>query len=96
MRGAKSVIFAFSTFGKTGKTAARAKRSNAVTASRQDLVGIGLVADVPDDLVAWRVEHVVQCNRQLDDAETRAQMTAGHSDRVDGLCAQLVCYLLEF
>ena len=32
----------------------------------EDLVRVGLVADVPDDAVARRVEHVVQRDRQLD------------------------------
>ena len=48
------------------------------------------MADVPDQPVARRVEHVVQGDGQLDDAEAGAEMAAGDRDRVDGLRAQLV------
>ena len=43
----------------------------------EDLVRIGLVADVPDDAVVRRVEDVVQRDRQLDRAEVRRQVAAG-------------------
>ena len=51
----------------------------------RDLVRIGLMADVPDDTVVRRVEHVVQRNRQLDDTKAGAEMAAGDRHRVDGL-----------
>ena len=51
---------------------------------------IGLVADVPDEPVARRIEHPVQRDRQLDDAEAGAEMAAGDRHGVDRLPAQLV------
>ena len=42
-----------------------------VAPAGQDLVRIGLVADVPDEAVVRRVEDVVQRDRQLDRAEAR-------------------------
>ncbi len=67
----------------------------AVAAAGKDLVWIGLVADVPDQAVVRRVEHVVQSYRQLDDAQPGAEVTAGDRDSIDGLPPQLVGKLTE-
>ena len=56
---------------------------------------VGLVADVPDQLVGRGIEDVVQRDRQLDDAEARAEMAAGLGDGIDRLDPQLVGELLE-
>ena len=52
-------------------------------ASRQHLVDVGLVAGVEDDRIVRRVEHPVQGERQLDDAQVGAEMSAGGSNLVD-------------
>ena len=44
------------------------QRVHLVAAAGQDLVRVGLMADVPDNPVTRRVEHVVQRNGQLDRA----------------------------
>ena len=85
MRRAEAVVFALRALGEAGEAAACAQGADAVAAAGQDLVRIGLVADVPDQLVIGRVEDVMQRDRQLDDAEAGAEMAAGHRDRVDGL-----------
>ncbi len=90
MGGAERVVFAFGALGETGQPAALADGADAVAAAGEDLVRIGLVADVPDQLVARGVEDVVQRDGQLDHAEAGAEMAAGLGDRVDGLMAQLV------
>ena len=84
-RGAERVVFALGALGEAGEAAALAQRADAVAAAGQDLVRIGLMADVPDHPVARRVEHVVQRDSQLDDAEAGAQMAAGDGNRVDRL-----------
>ena len=90
MRGAERIVFALGALGETGQSAALAQRADAVAAVGEDLVRIGLMADVPDQPVGRRVEHVVQRDRQLDDAEAGAEMAAGDRDRVDGFAAQFV------
>ena len=95
MRGAERVVFALRALGEAGEAAALAQRTDARAPAGEDLVRIGLMADVPDQPVARRVEHVVQCNRQLDDAEAGAEMAAGHRHRADRLGAQLVGQLSE-
>src|SRR5439155_12922288 len=53
-----------------------AYRAQALAPSREDLVRVGLVADVPQDLVLGRGEPRVQRHRQLAGAEVRAEVTA--------------------
>ncbi len=60
-----------------------ADRGQLVAAAGEDLVRVGLVADVPEDLVARRVEQRVQRDRQLARAEVRAEVTADLADGVD-------------
>ena len=53
------------------------------------------MADVPEDLVARRVEHAVQGDRQLAGAEVRAEVAADLPDRVDDVLAHLLRQLLK-
>ena len=89
MRGAERIVFALGALGEAGKAAALAQRADAVAAAGENLVRIGLVADVPDQPVGRRVENVVQRDRQLDDAEAGAEMAAGDGDSVDGLAGAI-------
>ena len=53
-------------------------------------MGIGLVADVPDQLVAGGVEHGVDRNRQFDHAESGTQMAAGCGYFCNGVAPEFV------
>ena len=61
----------------------------------EDLVRVGLVADVPEDLVARGLEHRVQRDRQLAGAEVGAEVPADLADRVDDVLAHLLGELRE-
>ncbi len=61
----------------------------------EDLVRVGLVTDVPEDLVAWGVEQAVQGDRQLAGAEVGAEVAADLPDRVDDVGAHLLRHLLQ-
>src|SRR6202012_1568202 len=61
-----------------------------VAAAGEDLVRVGLVADVPDQAVARRVEDIMDRGGQLDHAETGAEMAARHRNRIDGFLTQFV------
>jgi hypothetical protein len=58
-------------------------------------VWIGLVADIPDQPVVGRVESVVDGHRQLNDAQSRTQMSARDRDRLDGLSPQFRSHLFQ-
>ncbi len=56
---------------------------------------IGLVADIPDQLVLGRVEHGMKRNGEFDHAQTRAEVAASDRNRIDGFGPKLVCDLFQ-
>ena len=68
--------------GKPDGPPALAQLGHRLAPAGQDLVRVGLVADVPHDAVVRRVEDVVQRDRELDRAEVRRQVAAGLRDRL--------------
>ena len=90
MRGAERIVVALGALGEAGEAAAGAQRADAVAAAGQDLVRVGLVADVPDQAVARRVEGVVDRGGEFHDAEAGAEMATGHRHGVDGFLAEFV------
>ena len=77
MTGSKNVVRAFRPFQKPAQPVQLPNRQHAIPAPRQDFVGIGLVARIPDQLVIGRVESIVEGNGELDSPETRAKMASG-------------------
>ena len=53
------------------------------------------MADVPDQPVVRRVEHMMQRDGELDHAKPCAEMAAGDRDRVDQLLPELARELLQ-
>ncbi len=92
---AERVVLALAALGEAGESAAPAQGAESVAASSQELVHVGLVADVPDDPVARRIEDPVQGDRQLHDAEAGAQMAPRAGHRRDDLVAQFAAELFE-
>ena len=90
MRRAERVVFALGALGETRQAAALAQGADAVAPAGENLVRIGLVADVPDQAVARGIEDPMQRDGELDHAEPGAQVAAGHGHGVDGLLPQLV------
>src|SRR5262249_31998345 len=75
---------------ESGKSSALTQCSDAVAPAGQDLVWIGLMADIPDQAIARRIKDVMQRHRQLDYAETSTEMAAGRRDSADRFVAELV------
>ncbi len=95
VRGAERVVIALRAPREARQPARLAQRADALAAAGDDLVRVALMADVPDQPVVWRVEHMVQRHGQLDHAQPGAEMPARHRDRVDRLLAQLRRELLQ-
>ena len=95
VRGAERIVFALGALGEAGQAAALAQRADAVAAAGENLVRIGLMADVPDQPVVGRIEDIMQRNGELDHAEPGAEVTAGDRDSVDRLLSQLVGKLAQ-
>src|ERR1700688_5018381 len=90
MSGAEGVVFAFGPLGEARKAATLTQRTHAPAPAGQDLVRVGLVADIPDDLVLRRIKDALQCDREFNDAETGAEMAAGDRNRVNKLHPQFI------
>ena len=95
MGRAESVIFALGPLGEARQAAALAQGAHPVAASGQDLVRIGLMAHVPNQDIARRLEHMVQGNGQLNHAEASAQMAAGGGHGVNHLGPNLIGQLTK-
>ena len=89
MAGPKRVIIGLAPLGEAGQTALLAERFDSVAATGQDLVRIGLVANIPDQPVMRCLEHIMQRHRQLDDAEPGTKMAACLRHGANGGIAQL-------
>ena len=90
MRSSERVVFAFDAPGEARQSAPLTERPNAVPSARQDFMWIGLMADIPDQPVARRVEQVMDGDREFDHAQSGAQVAAGHRDGVDHFLAEFV------
>ena len=93
--GAHDVVLGLVDRAEGREAAVLADRVQAVATAGEHLVGVGLVADVPQHLVGGRVEQAVQRHRQLAGAEVRAEVPADLADRVDDQLADLLGHLLE-
>ena len=95
MRCAERVVDAFRPLGEARKPAPFAQGANAVAASGQNFVRIGLMPDIPDNPVFRRVENMVQGHGQLHYPKPRAQMPAGFRHSRNGFVAQFVGKLAQ-
>ena len=66
-----------------------AERREPVEAAGQELVGVRLMAGVPHDAIARRLEQSVQGDGQLDDAKRRSEVAARAGHRPDDRVADL-------
>ena len=75
--GVKGVIGAFGPTGEAGESAQSAQSVELLAAAGQELVGVGLVAHVPDNLIARQIKDIVQGQGQLHHPQAGGQVPAG-------------------
>jgi hypothetical protein len=88
--GAHDVVLGLVHGAERRESAVFADRVELVAAAGEHLVRVGLMADVPKDLVPWRFEQRVQRHRYLARSEVGAEVTADLADRVDDQLADLL------
>jgi hypothetical protein len=93
--GAHDVVLGLCDRAERGQALVLADRLELVAAPGDDLVRVGLMADVPDDLVSRRVEQGVHCHSDLAGAQVGAEVTADLAHRVDQQLAHLLRDLLQ-
>ena len=79
----KSVIFTFPALGESAHAAVLTQLIKTALAAAEQLVGIGLVSDIPDHLVLGEIEYPVHGYGQFDHAQIGGQMAAGPAGRLD-------------
>ena len=87
--GIEGVVFRLPSLGKAADAAVLAQIVKAALASAQDLVGIGLVSHVPDQLVFGKVEDPVHGDGQLDYPQVGGQMASVFAGLLDQKSADL-------
>ena len=95
MSGAHDVVRGLRDRAERRESAVLADRVQPVAAAREDLVGVRLVADVPQDLVARGVEQRVQRDRELARPEVGAEVPPDLPHRVDDVLAHLLREALQ-
>ena len=80
MPGVKAVAVALLALGEAAHTAVFAQIIKAGSAPGQKLMGVGLMAHIPDHLVLREVKGQVHGHGQLHHPQIGSQMAAGHAD----------------
>jgi hypothetical protein len=92
---AHDVVLGLVAGAERGEAAVLADRAQVVAPAGEDLVRVRLVADVPEHLVARRVQQRVHGDGDLARAEVGAEVPADLPHRVDQQLAHLLRDLLE-
>ena len=69
MTDPERVIRAFRALRKAGDAIELAQCRHTFATTRQNFVRVGLVANIPDQSVFWRIKHRMQSDRQFHRAE---------------------------
>src|SRR5512132_1472627 len=85
MGRAERVVFALDAPREARQAAGLAQRADLSSPTRQNLVWICLMADVPNKSVARRVTDILQHYGELDNAKTGSKMTPGDRHGIDSL-----------
>ena len=96
MAGHKEVEVALFRIGIPHQPAAFADRIELRKATGQQLVRIDLVPGVPDEAVFFEVEHLVQRNREFNDAQVRREVRWSGFDNGAERLADFGGELLQF
>ena len=96
VRGLDPVVLALAAVGVSGESAALAQGLEAVAASGEEFVDVGLVARVEEQDVIGGAKDPVQGEGQFHYAEVAPQVAAGGGHRRDDEVADLAAQLVEF
>ena len=95
MSRVEHVVFGFLSPEKTAETVVLPDSWELISPAGEDLVGVGLMANVDDQLVVRRVECVVQRDNQFDRSQARPGMPADLGKCFNHILANFVSERLE-
>mmetsp|Transcript_17756 Transcript_17756/g.35810 ORF Transcript_17756/g.35810 Transcript_17756/m.35810 type:complete len:223 (+) Transcript_17756:1882-2550(+) len=93
--GAEGVMLGLGAKSEARKAFFLTEGIHAVSTPGEDLVGVALVPDVPDDAVLRRREYVVKSRGELDDTHAGSEVPSGLGHGVDDVLAELLRKLLQ-
>ena len=91
MAGVEYIAVTLAPLRESADAAFPAQRFKPVFPPSQNLVRVGLVSHIPDQLVFWKIEDAVHCNRQFHDTKIGRQMAAGFTQRLDNKFPDFLC-----
>ena len=86
----KSITIALLRVWKPGHPVKLTKAVKSVLASGQDLMGIGLMSHIPDQLVLRKIQHTVKRHGQLHGSQIRSHMSSGPGQVLHQECTDLL------
>ena len=92
----KIVVGAFLNAGKTGNSAFCPNRGELLVAPRKKLVGVALVAYIPDNSIVRAVKDAVKGNRKLNNAKVACKMPSVLSNNLNYFGSDFLCKGSEF
>ena len=96
MPGVKCVTGALFSLGKTAHPSVLAQFVKSFLPPGQELVGVGLMANVPDNLIFRQVKDQMHRHRKLHDSQIRRKMSSALADFLNQKLPDLLCKLLKF
>jgi hypothetical protein len=88
--GAEGIVFAFFSFAKAGESTQLTEGRESVPASGQNLVGVALMGNVPNNIVRGHVKDVMQGHRELCHSQGGTQVTSRLGNVFYNLPSELV------
>ena len=85
MTDTECIIFAFAALGKTADAVVFPVGDEIVSSTGEYFMPIGLVANIPDELVIWRIINVMKCNRKFYHAQAGSKMTPINANNIDDI-----------
>src|SRR5688500_2925812 len=95
MANTKCIIFALTAFGKSAEAIIFPVRYKIIAASRKYFMPVGLVANIPYQLIVRSVINIMERSGQFYNAEAGAKMAPMHTYYINDVLPQLVAELVE-
>jgi hypothetical protein len=86
MAGIKGIIGAFFPFGEAAYALVLTEGVKLSTAAGDKLMGIDLMAYVPDQFISWSVEDVMQGKGEFNNPQAGSQMATGMGNCLNDFC----------
>ena len=92
---AEGVVLAFAALGEAAEAFVEPIGVEQFTPSGEDLVPVGLVPNVPNELVVGRIEDVMQRHGELHHTKAGAEVAALYAHHIDDEIAEFLAHLIE-